>query len=309
MSEQKQFDFPRAAKLQQLERAAMTGNVKSLLKALDGFARDKTECIATLHSIGVSMGVSASTARRAVRDAQGLGVLEVFGCPEDGRSNLYRIVWTVVFSLPDGMTKKSRSKPLPTPTNLEGDPYQSDRGPLPTWEGTPTNLGGVSATDTNDKETATIRQPERGDGGGGGISKLTTDNRQPTTTRPSGFWAWSVTRTDLGQQGTVLRLFAAATEAGLLSGLQLDQIRFLALVHRIRSDESIRNVTGYLVKLVETGQWNYLPADSIRKAWSQVRPGQPPPTPEQIAKVRSNLTSLRMTTNNFEERKHHEHIQ
>ena len=296
MSEQKQFDFPRAAKLNALERVRVGTSVKSLLKALDGFIRDKDRDSITLKRISQSMDCSTKTAQRAVRTAERAGLVTVWGDPSDGQANVYRIEWGVIFDLPDAPAKPvrrpstpgqidrgPRTKCPPTPDKLTGDPGQNDRGATP-----PTK---------NDKETATIRQPERGHGGGGGISKLTTDNRQPSTTRPSGFWAWSVTRCELSKPATVLSLFKAATEAGYLTGLQLDQIRFLALVNRIRTDEEIRNVTGYLVATVQTGSWNYLPVDAIRKAWSQVRPGQPPPTSEQIARVKSPTFKPQTVTN------------
>ena len=144
---QRTFDFPRAAKLNALERVEYLGNVKGALKALDAFARDAASCTVTMKMIARSMGKSINTARRAIRAAVEANLLRVSGQCTDGCSNTYTVNWSVVFSLPDGVRKQKRkstqtpTKPaLVPPPNLGGDPSQLGRGPLPSWEGcqTPT---------------------------------------------------------------------------------------------------------------------------------------------------------------------------
>lgn len=193
MDSQRQFDFTRASKLRRLEQSACSGKVKSVLKALDGFARDAARCVQTMKNIAVSMGCSVDTARRAIRAAQDAGLLHVHGEPTDGRSNMYEINWVAVFELPDGREAMTTSRrkaavcqgaaetakclgpsavPAPladceaTPSNMQGDPLQTARGPLANCRGTPGKLLGVSATVTNVKECAISRggQTEDDDG-------------------------------------------------------------------------------------------------------------------------------------------------
>ena len=310
---QRQFDFNRASKLNTLECVVLTANVKSLLKALDGFARDAAHCTVTLKRVALSMGVSTRTAQRVCRQAEAEGLLIVSGCPEDGQSNTYAIQWGVIFNLPTGAGPKRRAKspspptPLPgvpgrgeieneshvTPDRLSPLPRQVVTPPLSDCQGTPDRLSGVLCTDHTDKETATIDQRENQTAGGGGLRVPPSAYGPPR----SGSWAWTVTRSELGEQATVVALFNAAVKAGLLANAQLDQIRFLALTKKIRAEETIKNPTGYLVRIVETGGWNYLPPDAVRKAWQQLRPGQPPPTGEQLTKLRTSGAAILQRTN------------
>lgn len=295
--EQKQFDFPRAAKLRTLERAAMSGAVKSVLKALDGFARDAAECIETLRRIGVSMGVSESTARRAIREAQTLGVLQVFGVPANGRSNLYRIQWAVVFALPDAMAKSKKetgpeyplltpSKSEETPVRLEGVPLSDCQGtpvklegvPCQVGGGTPVRLTGVSATDHTDQVTATIR---RGPGMAVGGGCLDLKDKQK-----SGWWLWELTKQSLGDDREIDRIIAAAVAAELLEDTPLARVRLLALASKIRNDEKIKSPTGSVAWTVENGAWNYLPRDAAVRAFRKSYGREP--RAEELAKIQTS---------------------
>lgn len=292
MDQQTQFDFPRAAKLRALERVACAGgsaHVKSLLKALDGFARDAESCTETLRRISVSMGVSISTAKRARAAAVELGVLTVFGDPTHGQSNTYHINWQAVFSLPDGLVRP-RSKTSPTPVNLTGAPGQPDRGPRSTWTGPPVNLTGVSTTDRNDQINATIRPatPKNQDGGGGGFGTAfpNADSATPRGAKPIGWWAWSFDRSALRDTAEMVRLFKAAVDAGFLENKRVDRVRFVALVLHTDAQESIRNVCGYVVTHVERATWNYLSRDSVKSALAKLAKDGLVLTPEEIHEVR-----------------------
>lgn len=300
MDQQKTFDYPRAAKLRTLERAAMSGAVKSVLKALDGFARDNPEWEATLRSIAVSMGVSESTARRAVREAQNVGVLEVRGTPKNGRMNIYKILWEVVFALPDAMAKSKPENtpeyPILTPTKIDetptkwkgypcqnggGTPVKLEGDPCQVGRGTPVRLTGVSATDHTDQITATIRHGVQTDGGGDCLVR--------SQERKSGWWVWEVTKQMLGDEAELKRIFDAAVAAGLVEDQPVYRVRVLALANKIRNTEKIKSPTGQLAWMIETGNWNYLPRDAIVRAYRKMY-GQEP-TGEQIAKIKTATPS------------------
>lgn len=282
---QKQFDFPRAAKLRALERITCPGgaNVKSLLKALDGFARDAATCTETLKRISVSMGVSTSTVKRARSAAQDLGLLTVYGCPTDGRSNTYEINWKEVFNLPDGISPKPRSKTETTQVNLNGDPGQVERGPRSICTGTQVKLNGALTTDRNDQLNATVRSEIRTDEGEGGLN---SDTPNKNDLRPSGWWAWAITRSDLTSPVEVNRLFKSAVAAGVLENRRLDLVRFVALAFHTAGQESIRNLCGYLVTHCERGSWNYLSRESVQKALKLLAKDGVSLSPEQVEEIR-----------------------
>lgn len=284
MDSQKQFDFPRAAKLRALERVTCAGgaHVKSLLKALDGFARDAETCTETLRRISVSMGVSVSTAKRARVAAEELGLLTVYGDPTDGRSNTYKINWQTVFNLPDGLQIRPRSKTSPTPVKMTWDPVQPDLGPRSTWTGTPVKMNGVSTTDRNDQVNATVR-PAKSDGEEGGFLDCSFE---PSTSRPKGWWAWSFDRTDLKNPAEMVRLFKSAVSAGVIEDTPIDRVRFVALTLHTFGQENIRNPCGYVVTHVERGSWNYLSRESVKRALSLLAGDGLTLTPDQIIQVR-----------------------
>lgn len=292
MGEQKQFDWPRAAKLHALERVTCPGgaHVKSLLKALDAFARDKATCTETLKRISVSMGVSISTAKRARAAAVTLGVLTMYGSPTDGRSNTYQINWNVVFALPDGINAEPRSSVTPTPVKLTRDPGQPDLGPRSSWTGTPVNLTGAHRTDRLDKENATVRPAEDpSDGGEGG---LRNSIQEPEASRPSGWWAWSITRKDLTNAAEMVKFFKAAVSAGIISDTAIDRVRFVALTLHASAQDDIRNHCGYLVKHLERGTWNYLSRDSVKAALKLLAADNVVLTADQIQEVRKPVQSI-----------------
>lgn len=283
---QGQFDFTRASKLRTMERIGCSGPVKAILKALDGFARDKAKCIETMHAIATSMGVSESTARRYIKEAKAMGVLEVTGDPTDGCSNEYRIKWEVVFSLPDRMaTPRRRRKdstpggppartpeiapetPVkiapPTPSKLEGDPCQDERGPLSSWKGTPVMLTGVSRTDSYDSITASVRQQKIYVGGVGLIVK----DPEGSATKRSGWWAGHIG--DLSNPTERDRLHKAAMAAGLLSDSNVDRVRVTALAMQ-SSSRPAAFARGFFVKHVEWGDWSWLDPKYVKTAMDRL---------------------------------------
>lgn len=319
MSQQRQFDFKRATKLRALERVVCNSGVKGLLKALDGFARDERTCKVTMKRLALSMGVSPKTAQRSIRTAEAEGLLTVTGEPVHGQANTYRIEWQRVFDLPDGVSGGVVTGPPATPVKPAGTPGQSDRGPRSICPGTPVNLGGgprsdwggVCATDSYDKVNDTVRPlrsvPPTGRDGGGGVQiqdpeqaisavasalAISTEVAEAGYVgterlgRPSGWWAWKIKRGDLLSQKVMGPFFQAAVAAGLLDGKGMSAVRFLALARTTHNDPTIQNVTGYLVKIIERGDWNYLDPGAIDIAYRIVRPNDAPLTPAQRDRVR-----------------------
>lgn len=280
---QLQLDFSRASKLRTLERVECPGPVKALLKALDGFARDSNETEQTMRAIGISMGVSPSTARRAIRASELLGILQVFGDPKDGSKNRYVINWAAVFELPDAMTKhkdkRVRQRSL-TPRNpsqsdrgtppkmtgvplpiCEGYPFQVDRGPLPNWEGTPTKLTGVLApvlsSDSLSADDVTASTAiETRDGGGGNLN-TTPDEARPRRVRIPGNWCGSITKSSLTDPSARGELLRDAIKAGWLQNNNVDKVRLGALLLQA-SRTPLTSPGGFVVSFIESGSWHRL---------------------------------------------------
>lgn len=296
---QRQFDFKRASKLRALERVVCGKNVKALLKALDGFARDDRTCTVTLKRIGVSMGASEKTAQRTIRLAQAEGLLTVSGDGADGRANTYRIEWTAVFDLPDGVSGGRSGRAVETPVNSSADPGQNDRGGRSDCPPTPVNgdRGGRSTvtdpspTDSIRQRTATVRQPEFHTANGGGLSPESEHSgRQPTahSLPRSGAWAGHIEQSFPDDERR--RLWVAACDAGLLDGSAVDRVRFIAAVLQARTRPEGKK-TGWLVRRVELGDWNYLDPKWVQSAVDKCKASGIVLTPDQVRQVR---TAFRM---------------
>lgn len=300
MSTQKQFDFKRAAKLRALERVVCSSRVKSLLKALDGFARDDRTCTVTIKRIGVSIGVSPKTAQRYAREAEGVGLLEVTGSSKDGQARTYRILWGVVFDLPDGVSGQRLERPTETPVNCDATPGHFDRGPRSSCPPTPVTVDqgprstvtGVYPTDSIDKVNATVRQAIQTVGGGDEVEKKKketpprSDNRQPTTDncpRPPGWWAGKITRDDLRDRTFVVWLYGMAQRSQIIRPCHENQVRIVAVCLQAAADESLASVSGWVISTIEGGWWNRLSKDSIRVAIDKCKL---PLTDEQRATLR-----------------------
>lgn len=318
---QRHFDFKRATKLNTLERVVCSSGVKSLLKALDAFARDATHCTVTLKRLAVSMGVSVCTARRAVRQAQAEGVLIVSGSETDGSANTYTINWQVVFDLPDGVADRRRKKSGQTPIKTESDtpinliapPYQVDRGPLSTCEGTPIKLIGVLSTDRNDKENDTVRLGEILTAVGGGFSSRSNSagsvgtlpaplenpepvhqrasetpapRQNPPTSQPArrGAWAGAIDKTFHAEERT--RIFRAALAAGLVTDCTRDKLRVQAAILQAMSRPDPKWVTGHLIDLIEVGDWQRLEVLHVERAAGRVLPPGRRLTTDEIKRIR-----------------------
>ena len=260
---QRTFDFPRAAKLNALERVEYLGNVKGALKALDAFARDAASCTVTMKMIARSMGKSINTARRAIRAAVEANLLRVSGQCTDGCSNTYTVNWSVVFSLPDGVRKQKR-KSTQTPTKPALVP--------------PPNLGGVSDTDTTDKETDTERKSETPEDGGG---KLEIEKKQK-----SGAWAGAIDKDTLGRKEDLKTIRQAAVLAGLLTNDRSDVIRFYAAAYDARQRPAAF-VGGHLINRIESASWHLLSDKGVSHAVRRLFPNSRPPTPAEIKQIKS----------------------
>lgn len=119
---QLEFDFQRRNKLWMLEKlqvrcdCAAEGKrrcecgktVKSLLKALDGFARNDPQCRVTVKNIGLSMGTQSTATKRAIRVTARLGYISVLSADEadgldtdrkrSGSMSTYKIEWLKIWN-------------------------------------------------------------------------------------------------------------------------------------------------------------------------------------------------------------------
>lgn len=120
----------------------------------------------------------------------------------------------------------------------------------------------------------------------GDVSEVAVMGRGGMPRRP-GWWAWKVKRSELLNKAAMVPFFEAAVTAGFLKNNTLCQIRFLALTRTTDKDESIQNVTGYLVSMIETGSWNYLDPDAIDTAYRILCPKAGPLTADQKARIKS----------------------
>lgn len=309
MGEQKQFDFKRATKLRALERIICRGSVKSLLKALDGFARDERTCTVTMKRLSISMGVSPKTTQRTIREAEGEGLLQVTGEVKDGCARTYRINWEAVFELPDGMGHFSAKSTDLTPVNEVPTPVTDDRGPRSICPPTPVNvdrgprstLTGVSSTDRTDKVNAAVRQGRTtakgfvltyaaADGGGDGTNTFAARTRGATAegghpAATSGYaWAGHVDPTfpDAERQ----RLWDLACSMGYLSKTAVDRVRFRACIaHAKTRPEGM--VTGWFVTRLMLGDWGWIDQKHVRNAVDYFKAKGIELTVEEIRNVRT----------------------
>lgn len=296
---QKEFDFPRAAKLGAIERVKCPGgvNVKSLIKALDGFARNAVNCTVTKRAIAISMGYDITdpdpkvaakkvasalkAVQRATTTACDHGLLNVYGCPTDGRSNTYQINWQTLFALPDGMDS---SRPVKCPggadivSRVPGHHVQGGGTPCP---GSLDTMSRAVPTDRIVSIYASVRPAKTNSDGGGGFED------QEEKKKSSGWWAWRITRDDLANNDEMVRFFKAAVSASVITDSKLNRVRFVALTIHTQRQEKLENVCGYIVTHIERGSWNYLAKDAVRDA---VRKCNIQLTPEELIEVRQAVT-------------------
>lgn len=126
---QSQFDFNRAAKLAMLDRIVIPAEVlethrekigsargllmkvKALLRSIDSFAREDSECFASVKKIGEQVGSSERTTQRYLKIAKLLGLITVI----NGRhhtTNIHDINWSLVleWSRPSMDTNEGRQQ-------------------------------------------------------------------------------------------------------------------------------------------------------------------------------------------------------
>lgn len=274
MGEQQQFDFKRATKLRALERIVCSSNVKALLKALDGFARDDRHCTVTMKRLALSMGVSPKTAQRTIRTAQAEGLVSVTGDEWDGRALTYTIEWKLVFDLPDGVSGGRRNGGDETPVKSKATPVKPSfdlttvpgqrcpRSPVNVDHGPRSRVTGVCATDTNDKDNAAVRQQQIG-----GVGGLIWKSPERFATRKAGWWAGHIG--DLANPEERQRLLTAAITAGYLTGSNVDRVRVWALAMQAKSRPP-GMATGHFVIHVEDGDWSWLDPKYVKSAMDRL---------------------------------------
>jgi hypothetical protein len=145
---QKKFEWKRAKKLNMLERLTVACGcrvsgkrfchcgmlVKSLLKALDGFARDHKDFAVTVARLAESMGASRATVKRAIAKAVSLKYLTVTpgdgakspapGRAKSGTRSTYEIQWLKIWN----ETEESQ----PNAASRENEPRSNENEPRST---------------------------------------------------------------------------------------------------------------------------------------------------------------------------------
>jgi hypothetical protein len=281
MGAQKEFDYDRGAKFNALERIACPGGatVKALLWALESFEKGNPTSTVTISILMERLQLSRSTVKRARFNAEAAGLLDVYGCPEDGQANTYRINWNEVFNLPgaENSTRRvrPRSKERIPQVNLNHPPVQIGPGPGSKCTGTQVKMNRAPATSST-ATTASVRKETQTANGGG------FEEKEPAN-KPRGWWAWRITRDDLGNNDEMVKFFKAAVSANVITDTKINRVRFVALTIHTQRQEKLSNVCGYMVTHIERGSWNYLAKDAVRDA---VRKVNLQLTPDELAEVR-----------------------
>ena len=96
---QREFDFPRAAKLNVLENCKTKPAFKALLKALEAMIRDHESWTVTVREICESTGYSPAAIRSIIKQAEAANLITVDRTNQS--ASTYAIVWETVFSLPN----------------------------------------------------------------------------------------------------------------------------------------------------------------------------------------------------------------
>lgn len=285
--------------------------LKSVLFALWECCGDNRFCWPSLQWLAGRVGYQWPGSRRALQlklkelESRRLIVIESGERPDGSRSsNKYRILWGNLKRTGAVCSPAFRQSPRPCgplippegeTTNkavarrvqgalVQAPPRAQASAPPRLPERPPASGQAPLETPYRPIETPTtpkVGQSRRTDGGGD-FGK----EKEKQCGRPSGHWAWKLKRSDLDQQEEMLRLFDAAAKAGYLEQNLVSQVRFLALLKTIKASETILNVTGYLVAIVEKAQWNYLDPEAIDRAYRQIKPQGPALTSEQKARIR-----------------------
>ena len=262
---QSQFDFNRAAKLAMLDRIVIPAEVlethrenigsargllikvKALLRSIDSFAREDSECFASVKKIGEQVGSSERTTQRYLKIAKLLGLITVI----NGRhhtTSIHDINWSLVLDW---------SRPS---TNTNEGRQQRDEGRQESHPGvTTTPMRGdnpVTQIAINRQE-AQIKTPSKRDGVLKSLGE--SDKSQPPDggTQRCGGWPEPITVEILRDREQVTRLFDFAVERGWVH--QDDRHRFHTLAKycfRAAHEGRIKNAGATFTKNVKDKNWN-----------------------------------------------------
>ena len=267
---QTQFDFNRAAKLAMLDRIVIPADVlethretigsargllikvKALLRSIDSFAREDSECFASVKKIGEQVGSSERTTQRYLKIAKLLGLITVI----NGRhhtTSIHDINWSLVLDW---------SRPS---TNTNEGRQQRDEGRQESQPGvTTTPMRGdnpVTQIAINRQE-AQIKTPSKRDGvlkfSGKGDKSQTPDGG----TQSYGGWPEPITSELLRDREQVARLFDFAVERDWVR--QDDRPQFLTLAKycfRAAHEGRIKNVGAAFTANVKARRWHGSNAD------------------------------------------------
>jgi|CXWL01.1.fsa_nt_gi hypothetical protein len=262
---QREFDFQRSAQLRILECAELPqrdhqgkrfnnrGAAKSLLKAIDSYARKNGKCFASMKRLAKNTGCSVKTARRLYHRLVGMQFISVL---VQHRSNgTYAAHYTAINwvklldAVPAEEQKKIRAgaKQRPPPVKTRG----ANLGvPPPNLGVPPPNLGvPPPQLGSTHKRNLSAGLNEMHDGDAFQKSLLKTQGKSvPTEPGSEEIRCWGrdhwLTKAELRDPRIVSELFAYACERGWFQPTDFDRARFFGLVaYALRNK---KNPGGYL---------------------------------------------------------------
>lgn len=262
-SVQLQFDFQRSAKLWMLERLRCSGQVKAVLKAIDGYARDNPSATVTMRLLAQSMGVSMDSARRHVKAAERAGFLMTDRT--DRSASTYTIQWLPIFDQTHSKTgdeadQKTSAPRVSTPSQDASPPLQIAGGhpgrlpasPLQIARGAPPPTINVNSSTRPWRPKA--KTPRSEEPIGGLFRELAERHQQAATSGqpvPPSTWLNHVGILDLGDPDRLFQIFRRAVNATVLPPGRESLVIVLAAAHHVLNGSGIQNRPGMFRSIVE----------------------------------------------------------
>lgn len=269
-SVQLQFDYQRATKLWMLERLRCSMQVKAVLKAIDGFARDNASATVTLRLLAQSIGASIVSARRHVKAAEQAGYLIVDRT--DRSASTYTIQWLPIFDQTHSKTgdeadQKTSASRVSTPSQNDSPPSQIERGPPVRLRAPPSQVERGAPPPTINANSSTrpwrpkAKTPRSEEPIGGLFRELAERRQQPATSGqpraasgqpvPPSTWLNHVGILDLGDPERLVQIFRRAVNATVLPPVRESLVIVLAAAHHVLNGSGIQNRPGMFRSIIE----------------------------------------------------------
>lgn len=237
--------------------------VKAVLKAIDGFARDNASATVTLRLLAQSIGASVVSARRHVQAAERAGYLVVDR--SDRSASTYTIQWLPIFDQTHSKTgdeadQKTSASRASTPSQNDTPPSQLERGPPLRLRAPPSQVERGAPPPTINANSSTrpwrpkAKTPRSEEPIGGLFAEIAASYQQPATSGqpvPPSTWLNHVGIVELHDPARLVQIARRAVNAKVLPPGRESLVIVLAAAHHVLHASGIQNRPGMFRSIIE----------------------------------------------------------